>query len=216
MSETKHFYKTLLVAASGSGKTMSAQNLDRITTGFLNVENKPLPFKGDFQNHVIPKNVTEVTNTLIEWAKNPAITSVFIDSLSAIFDMVLMDCRARFKGFEVWGNYADIIQKLIDLIKRIPKEVFMTAHYEILGIEGNMEKRVKVQGKMLEGVIEKDFTIVLYGNKKFDEKGRPKYSYNLVEDGASAKCPPDIFGEDTFQIPNDCKLILDKIQEFKK
>ena len=69
---------------------------------------------------------------------------------------------------------------------------------------------------MLEGVIERDFTIVLYGNKKFDEKGKPKYYYNLVEDGASAKCPPGIFGDDVSQIPNDCKLILDKIQEFKK
>lgn len=212
----EHYYKVLLVASSGSGKTMSAQNLDRTTTGFLNVENKPLPFKGDFKNHVVPKDISQINATLIEWAKNPDISDIFIDSLSAIFDMVLMDCRGRFKGFDVWNSYAETIQKLIDLIKRIPKEIFMTAHYEILGIEGSMEKRVKVQGKMLEGIIEKDFTMVLYGNKKFDEKGKPKYSYNLVEDGASAKCPPGIFGEDIYQIPNDCKLILDKIQEFKK
>lgn len=70
--------------------------------------------------------------------------------------------------------------------------------------------------KELEGVIEKDFTIVLYGNKKFDEKGKPKYFFNLVEDGTSAKCPSAIFGEDIMQIPNDCKLVFDKIQEFKK
>lgn len=216
MTKTEHFYKVLLVASSGSGKTMSAQNLDRDTTGYLNVENKPLPFKGDFKQHSVPKNINEVNAILIEWAKNPAITSIFIDSLSAIFDMVLLECRAKFKGFDVWNAYADIIQKLIDLVKRVPKEVFMTAHYEILGIEGNMEKRVKVQGRQLEGIIEKDFTMVLYGNKKFDEKGKPKYFYNLVEDGASAKCPPDIFGEDVITIPNDCKLILDKIQEFKK
>ena len=216
MTKTEHAYKVLLVAQSGSGKTMSAQNLPRETTGFLNVENKPLPFKGDFKYHVVPKVINEVTTTLIEWAKNPEITSIFIDSLSAIFDMVLLDCRAKYKGFDVWNNYAEIIQKLIDLIKRIPKEIFMTAHYEVLGIEGNLEKRVKVQGKMLEGVIEKDFTIVLYGSRRFDEKGKPKYSYNLVEDGASAKCPPGIFGEDVMQIPNDCGLILSAINEFKK
>jgi hypothetical protein len=70
--------------------------------------------------------------------------------------------------------------------------------------------------KELEGVIEKDFTIVLYGSKKFNEKGKPEYSFKLVEDGASAKCPPDIFGEDVVSIPNDCKIILDKIEEFKK
>ena len=94
--------------------------------------------------------------------------------------------------------------------------MFISAHYEILGIEGAQEKRVKVKGREMEGVIEKDFTIVLYGGKKFDEKGRPKYYFNLVEDGASAKCPQQMFGEDTVQIPNDCQLILDKIKEFKK
>lgn len=216
MTKVEHYYKTLLVAQSGSGKTYSARNLSRDTTGYLNVEKKPLPFKGDFKYHVVPSSATEITSTLIEWAKNPAITSIFIDSLSAIFDMILMDCRAKYKGFDVWNNYAEIIQKLIDLIKRVPKEVFITAHYEILGIEGNMEKRVKVQGKMLEGVIEKDFTIVLYGNKRFDEKGRPAYSFKLVEDGASAKCPPDIFGEEVTSISNDCQKILEAIVEFKK
>lgn len=216
MTKTEHFYKILLVSQSGSGKTMSAQNLDRNTTGFLNIENKPLPFKGDFKYHTTPKTVTDIINTLKEWAQIPEITSIFIDSLSAIFDMVLLDGRSKYKNYEIWNFYADTIQKLIDLIKRLPKEVFMSAHYEILGIEGNMEKRVKVQGKQLEGIIERDFTIVLYGNKKFDEKGKPKYYYNLVEDGASAKCPPHIFGEDVLQIPNDCKLLLDKIQEFKK
>jgi hypothetical protein len=70
--------------------------------------------------------------------------------------------------------------------------------------------------KMLEGVIERDFTVVLYGNKKFDEKGKPKYYFNLVEDGASAKCPPDMFGPEVMQIPNDCQKILEAIQEFKK
>jgi hypothetical protein len=147
MPKTEHYYKVLLVAASGSGKTYSAQNLNRETTGFLNVENKPLPFKGDFKYHVVPKSITEINNTLIEWAKTPEITSIYIDSISAIFDMVLLDSRARFKGFDVWNNYAETIQKLIDLIKRVPKEVFMSAHYEVLGIEGNMEKRVKVQGE---------------------------------------------------------------------
>ena len=148
MTKTEHYYKILLVSASGSGKTMSAQNLDKDTTGFLNVENKPLPFKGNFKHSLVPKNISDINNILIEWAKTPEITSIYIDSLSAIFDMILLDSRNRFKGFDVWNNYAETIQKLIDLIKRIPKEIFMSAHYEVLGIEGNMEKRVKVQGEV--------------------------------------------------------------------
>lgn len=153
MTNTEHHYKVLLVASSGSGKTTSAQNLERETTGFLNVENKPLPFKGDFKYHIVPKTINDINNTLIEWAKNPTITCIYIDSLSAIFDIVLTDSRARFKGFDTWNNYNQTIQTLINLIKLIPKEMFISAHYEILGIEGAQEKRVKVKGEFLPSVI---------------------------------------------------------------
>jgi len=214
MIETRDYYKVLIVAPSGYGKTMSARNLNKETTGMINVENKPLPFKGGFKYHIKPKTVTEATNALIEYAKDPKITSIFLDSISAIFDIALLDCRNRYKGFDVWNAYNTEIQKFIDLIKRVPKEVFITAHYEILGIEGSQEKRVKVKGKELEGVIEKDFTIVLYSGKKFNDKGIPEYYLNLVEENTSAKCPPDIFGEGVLRVSNDCNEVLKKIEEF--
>jgi hypothetical protein len=209
------YYKVLLVAPAGYGKTYSGRNLDRATTGFVNTENKPLPFRGDFAKHYRPKTLAETTAALVELAKDEKIKSIFMDSLSAVFEMVLLDCRAKYKGFDVWNAYNTEIQKFIDLIKRVPKEVFITAHYEILGIEGSQEKRVKVKGKELEGVIEREFTIVLFADKRFNDKGKPEYYFNLFQEGTSAKCPPDIFGEDTYRIPNDCKMIYDKIQEFK-
>lgn len=211
---SKDYYKTLLVSQSGCGKTMSARNLSRETTGFVNTENKPLPFKGQFKYHERPKTLGETTAILIEYAKNPEINVIFLDSLSAVFEMVLLDARKRYKGFDVWNNYNTEIQTFIDLIKRIPKEIFITAHYEIIGIEGNQEKRVKVKGKELEGVIERDFTIVLFADKKFNDKGLPDYYFNLVQEGTSAKCPPDIFGEDVLKISNDCQLIVENINKF--
>lgn len=210
----KECYKTLLVSQSGCGKTMSARNLNRATTGFVNTENKPLPFKGAFKYHSRPKTLSETNASLIEYAKNPDINVIFLDSLSAVFEMVLLDARKRYKGFDVWNNYNQEIQTFIDLIKRIPKEIFITAHYEIIGIEGNQEKRVKVKGKELEGVIERDFTIVLFADKKFNDKGLPDYYFNLVQEGTSAKCPPDIFGEGVIRIPNDCQLIVENLNKF--
>lgn len=65
-------------------------------------------------------------------------------------------------------------------------------------------------------ICEKEFTIVMYGDKKFNDKGIPDYTYSLVGEGTSAKCPPDIFGAEVQSIPNDNKLILDKILEFVK
>jgi hypothetical protein len=208
------FYKVLIVGSSGKGKTYSARNMDRENTFYINVENKPLPFKGGFTNHVKPKTLKEVTDAIISAGTDEKITSIYLDSFSAVFDMILLDCRKRFKGFDVWNNYSDAICTFIDLIKRVPKNVYITAHYEILNIEGASEKRARVKGKELEGLIEKEFTLVVYAESKMNDAKKPEYYFSLFSEGTSAKCPPDIFGEDIFTIPNDCKFMNDKITEF--
>ncbi len=211
---TRDYYKVLLVGQSGKGKTYSFRDMDINTTGFINVENKPLPFKNNFKYHKRPNNSVEVLEAIKEYATNTEITSIVIDSFSAYMDMVLTEARTTKKGFDVWNAYAESISKFNSFIKKCEKEVYITAHYEILGVEGNMEKRVKVKGKEFEGVVEKDYTIVLYADSKFNEKGIPSYHYLLTGEGLSAKCPPDIFGSDTLKIENNVRLLDNKIKEF--
>ena len=212
---TGEHYKILLVSQSGKGKTYSFRNVNPKTFGLVNIENKPLPFKNKFLYHARPTSRVDAFNTLVEYAKNPEITAIGVDSFSAYADLVLAEARQTQKGFDIWNFYNDQMAKFFDLIKKIKKEVVLTSHYEILGLEGNQEKRVKVKGKEWEGVVEKEFTVVLYGDSKFDEKGRPQYFFKLAEENTSAKCPPDIFGADVFKIDNDVQHILTKIEEFK-
>lgn len=68
--------------------------------------------------------------------------------------------------------------------------------------------------KEWEGVIEKEFTMVLYADSKFNQKGLPEYYFNTVQENTSAKCPPDIFGADVIKVDNDANYILKKIFEF--
>jgi len=131
-------------------------------------------------------------------------------------EMVLASARLTKKGFDVWNQYNEEIAKFAQYVKKCEKEVYVTSHYEILGIEGNMEKRVKVKGKEMEGQVEKDYTIVLYADNKFNDKGVPSYYLQLTGEGLSAKCPPDIFGADVIKIENNIKMIDDKIKEFAK
>jgi len=70
--------------------------------------------------------------------------------------------------------------------------------------------------KEWEGLIEKEFTIVLYADNKVDDKGKPNYYFNLFQENSSTKCPPDIFGAEVLVIPNDSNYVLDKILEFVK
>lgn len=217
-SETvnRDYYKTVLVGASGKGKTYSFRNMNPISTGFINVEDKPLPFKNNFKYHSRPKSVSDIKLAFKEYSENPEITVIVMDSLSAYMEMLLGEARTRFKNFDVWNYYNEEIGKLLNFIKGIKKEVFITAHYEILGIEGNQEKRIKVKGKEWEGLIEKEFTSVLYADNKFNDKGIPEYYFNTVQEGTSAKCPPGLLGDGIMRIDNDCNEINKKIVEFTK
>jgi len=207
-------YKILQVGASGSGKTWSNINLGK-NTAFINVENKPLPFKDNFKSHSIPKDYTEALKALIEAAKNPDIDIIVFDSFSAYMESVLKEARASRKGFDVWNFYNEEIAKFHTILNRIDKTVFVTGHYEILNIEGNAEKRLKVQGRENEGLVERHYTIVMYSDKKWNEdRKRFDYFFTLAGENLSAKCPPQIFGEDVINIPNDNKFINEKIEEF--
>ena len=41
------------------------------TTGFINVEDKPLPFKNNFKFHARPLNTIQTKTSLKEFAENP-------------------------------------------------------------------------------------------------------------------------------------------------
>lgn len=211
---TRDYYKILQLGQTGKGKTYSFRNMNPETTGFVNVENKPLPFKNRFKYHTRCNTYMEAYNALVEYAKNPEVKTIVFDSFSAYVELLLGECRKRYKGFDVWNTYNEEIGKLLFVIKRVPKEVFITGHYEILGIEGAQEKRCKVKGKEWEGLVEKEFTIVMFSEEKFDEKGKPAYFFDLVQERSSSKCPPDIFGADTYRITNDSQQIYEKIMEF--
>ena len=57
MSKQRTDYgKVLIIAPSGYGKSFTAKTADHEKTGLINVENKPLSFKGNFKYHGKPKS----------------------------------------------------------------------------------------------------------------------------------------------------------------
>jgi len=215
-----HKYKVLLIGASGRGKTYSFRNMNRQTTAFINVENKPIPFKGQFKFEAIPETKNDVLSWIQRANSSPAIDSIIIDSFSAYGEMLMAEARAIKTGWDIMNHYNENIFKFNDYVKRCGKEVFVTAHYEIIEDElgGSKERRVKTKGKEWEGLIEKDYTMALYAEAKVEfGQSKPKHFFTLYNDGStSAKTPPDIFGEDVITIDNDCNLVLEKIRDFQK
>jgi len=211
-------YKVLLVGASGRGKTYSLRNMNRATTGYLNVEKKPLPFKGDFKFNVSPSTHYEVLETMKLFSQNPEISTIVIDSFSAYIDMVMLEARKVKKGYDVFNFYNEQIGLFNSYVKQIRKETFVTAHYEVIADElgGSKERRAKVKGKEWEGFIEKDYTIVLFTESKIiPGQAKPKHYFTLVNDGTSStKIPPEVFGEEVLDCDNDSNLVLQKLKEF--
>ena len=94
----RDYYKILLVSQSGKGKTYSFRNMDREKTGFINVENKPLPFKGGFKYHGKPNAAGGVFAALKAYSENKDINCIVVDSLNAVFDFFLKEAKATKKG----------------------------------------------------------------------------------------------------------------------
>lgn len=206
-------YQFAIVGSSGRGKTMSFRNMKPETCGFINMENKPLPFINKYKNYSKPTNWQDCYRILIEYAKNSEITEVVFDSFSAYVDSLLASARANYKGFDVWNFYNEEIGKLLNLIKRYPKDIFVTAHYEwVQTEEGAIEKRIKIKGKEWEGLIEKEFTFVLYTDVNIKENKRD-YFFQLNSKGKdSAKTPP-MFFEGKEQISNDSEEVLSEVRK---
>jgi hypothetical protein len=210
------FYKILVVGQSGKGKTYGARTLNPATTVYVNIENKPLPFKNAFKHVINPTTVADVM-AVITKCEDPAsasITTVVFDSFSAFLELLLSESRAKYKNFDIWNNYNEKIGLFMNAMKDMKREVIVIAHYETLNIEGDQEKRVKVKGKEWEGLIEKEFTIVLYADRNKDDKGVVNAWLDLSLDASSSKCPPDIFGMGVNSIENDYQFLVEKVAVF--
>jgi hypothetical protein len=218
MASKKQPYQIALVGSPGKGKTMSFRNMDSVKTGFVNSENKPLPFINNFTNYSAPNTWQECYQKLIEYAKQDTIEVVVLDSLSAYLDSVLKTARDTKKGFDIWNFFNEEIGKLMYLIKNYPKHLVVSAHYEWVETEnGAEEKRIQVPGGQWKGKIEKDFTIVTYTDLLMvDEKRR--YIIQLNSNGkTSAKTPPMFLSEPedmgVEQMPNDLNEFIKRIDK---
>lgn len=209
--------KVLIVSPSGYGKTFTAKTADSDVTGFINSELKPLSFKGTFKWHGKPKTWGSFLKNIEDYAANDDIKNIIIDSQSAALENLHSEMKNNFKGYDIYSNYNTQVKKYFDLIKLIKKDVIVLSHDETLMQEGYKQKKAKVHGKEYEGRVEAQFTVVLFGGKRLEDKV-PKYFLRTFEEDTSAKAPQglfeDAYGEALLEIPNDAKLIFNSLESY--
>ena len=208
-------YQIAIVGQSGRGKTMGFRNMNPNSCGYINAEAKPLPFIKDFKHYTIPNNWQETYQTLIEFAKNPNITEVVLDSFSAYVDSLLKTAREKFKNYDVWNFYNEEVSKLMYIIKYYPKTLIMTAHVGNIEKEnGVTEQRIAVKGsEHNKAGVDANFTIVLFADVKLVDNKR-RYVYNFHSDGlTTAKTPPMFLEEGEEWMDNDTNAFLERINK---
>jgi hypothetical protein len=218
MSKTRTDYgKVLIVAPSGYGKSFTAKTADFEKTGLVNVENKPLSFKGTFKYHGKPKTWNGVMKNLEDYANNADINNLFLDSQSMAFDMLHTEMQNNFKGFDVYSNYNKQLVRYFDAIRNVNKDMIVLSHDETIAVEGLKQKRAKVQGKQFEGRVEAYYTVVLFADKRMKD-GKPEYFLRTFAEDTSSKVPeglfPDKNGDNLLEIPNSAEYIFKCLEEY--
>ena len=204
--------KVLIVGPSGYGKSYLAKTADPETTGYINVERKPLPYKGQFKFTGRPKTWNGFLRNLEDYAKNPEIKAIIIDSQSMSFDMLHKEMKQSYKGFEIYGKYNTELTRYFELLKDIEKDVIVISHDETVVETGFKRRTAKVHGKEFEGRVEAQYTTVLFADKRLED-GKPQFFLRTFQEDTSTKVPEGLFNEQ-LEIPNSAGYIFECLHKY--
>lgn len=204
--------KVLIIGPSGYGKSYLAKTANPETTGYINAERKPLPFKGTFKFIGRPKTWTGFLKNIEDYAGNPEVETIIIDSQSMAFDMLHSEMKQSYKGFDIYSNYNKELVKYFNLLKDIEKDVIVTSHDETIAEQGYKQRKAKVHGKEFEGRVEAQYTVVLFADKRLKE-GQPVYFLRTFQEDTSTKVPEGLF-ENKMEIPNSAEYIFGALESY--
>ena len=217
-------YKPLIaiVGHSGSGKSTALRNLDPKTTYILDLERKGFPFPNANRFNIIPvENANAFPRELDKVLKEDNCETIVVESFTKYVEQVNTLATNSFKGYDIWSFYNRTIRNMLDSIKNDKATIIFTAVDDIVKIPQitggeTSHRRVKVQGKVHEGAIEKEFLMVLFTEVRKNEKTEEmEYFFQTNTDGVtSAKTPMGMF--DKQLIPNDIVTVLKKAEEYYK
>ena len=208
----------LITAESGMGKSSAARTLPPGKTVIVNCERKPMPFKSfsKFKNVNIKryKDYATLIKQLMG-EKGKEYDYVVIDSLTSLLEICNKYCNTIYSGYNIWSEYNDLVYNILQDMKDLPQQVFITGIPEYIEIApGEMRAVIKTKGKEFKGAIPKEFAIVLHGHVNDDDEGNiTEYLFDTKPSKYTSAKSPDGMFEDRY-IPNDMLAIADAINEY--
>jgi len=206
-----------IVGGSGTGKSTSLRNLPPEKTYIIDLERKGMPFPKKFPYTAACASIKEFNDSLSDALADESCEVIVIESFTKYCEILIDVAQKQYKGFDIWNYYNKKIRDTLESLKNEKATVVVTAIDEIVKImqptggEYNT-RRIKVQGKVHEGCIEKEFLLVLFTEVR-REKDSIEYCFQTNSDGiTSAKTPMGMFSD--LYIPNDLNTVINSMEEY--
>jgi hypothetical protein len=202
---------TIILGASGTGKSASLRNLDPANTLMIQAIKKPLPFKSANWTHRSPANptgnifVADEKDSILYLMKNTKRKVIVIDDVQYIMANEFMR-RSHELGFQKFTDIGKAMWEILGASSSLPDDVRVyllwhnqtddlgTSHAKTIG--KLLDDKITVEG-MVSIVLN---TAVVNGNYFFD-------THNSGSN--TTKSPMGLFDEDS--IPNDLALVDERI-----
>lgn len=204
---------TLIIGASGSGKSTSLRNLDPDTTYIISVLGKPLPFRGykkkfneEKKNFMVTDDYRKVLNLINAVnTRRPEVTTIILDDFQYLMAHEFMN-RVLEKGYDKYSELANHAWSVIKALTETRDNLhcFVLSHNET-DPQGN--SKAKTIGKLLDDkiTIEGMFSCVLHSLVIDGE-----YKFLTNHDGSHlAKSPLGLFNSQF--IDNDLQYVKEQM-----
>ena len=201
---------TFVLGNSGEGKSFSLKHLDPKLVGVINVNNKPLPFRGGHEFKKIATDNAERIKQVLLQSQAPII--VIDDFQYVMGNEYIGGANQKFTGDAAFQRYNIMAYNawsiLNTAIREVPdnKRVYILSHIQ----EDNGRSKIKTIGKMLDDkiVLEGMVTMVLQTTVQDSQ-----HFFMTQNNGFNTvKSPEDMFQSEL--IPNDLNAVDDAICDY--
>lgn len=208
---------SMIYGRSGSGKSRSMKGLDPNNTLLINVQNKPLPFRGGIAKTFVPKGEHGVADQIQSvigktLVKYPETNVIVIDDCGYIMTKAFMSRQKNMSGSAVFDLYNDIANdmwKLANYCNSLPDHVntYFMMHEESSDFG---EIKLKTIGRQLDQRVcyEGMFTVCL----RCMTDGKEHWFSTQNTGNDVSKSPEDMFPN--IKIENDLGLVDKAIRKY--
>ena len=203
----------LIYGKSGAGKSRSTKNFNEDEIFYVDVEQKPLPFRKKFKYRIVSDDVRTIKNALSQMDPKYGVKTAIIDDAGLIMTHIFMARHRNMKGnqqFEMYNDIADDFYSIISHIKcDLPEDniVYLMMH-EDTDDDGGV--KLKTMGKLLDQKcpLTERVTICIRCQSVDGE-----HYFRVVTDGSDVtKAPEEMFEKEEFE--NDLKVVDMAIRNF--